>query len=125
MSVLMLSANHTKDRADMSKLNRRAFLKSTGGLVALAALDLANLRCTATKGPEGTLAAPKGPNERINVAVIGLGGRSGSHLGNFGVKNNCRITHVCDPDTDKAKTAIERARTSNGGVDPAFVRDMR
>ena len=43
----------------------------------------------------------------------------------FGVKNNCRITHVCDPDTDRAKLAIERGRSSNGGVDPLFVRDLR
>lgn len=109
----------------MSTLNRRAFLKSTSGLLALAALDLANLRCTESKQPMILPLVPKGANERINVAVIGLGGRSSSHLGAFGVKNNCRITHVCDPDTDKASTAIERARTSNGGIDPLYVRDLR
>jgi predicted dehydrogenase len=112
----------------MHQLDRRAFLKSTGGLLALAALDLVNLRCASTPHQDawgGGVRSPKGPNERINVAVIGLGGRSAAHLSAFGVKNNCRITWVCDPDTDRAKAAIDRARTSNGGADPRFERDLR
>jgi predicted dehydrogenase len=112
----------------MTQLNRRAFLKSTSGLVALAALDLANLHCDVHRPEQPAIArVPKGPNERLNVAVIGLGGRSSAHLSKFGPKNNCRITHVCDPDTALAQTAIDRARAANGeGVpDARYVRDLR
>src|SRR3954465_177787 len=109
----------------MTHLNRRAFLKSTSGLVALAALDLANLHCDVHNTRPAVARTPKGPNERLNVAVIGLGGRSSAHLPKFGVHNNCRITYVCDPDAATANTAIERARSSNAGVDPRFERDLR
>src|SRR4029078_8466171 len=40
-------------------------------------------------------------------------------------KNNCVITHVCDPDTAKAQVALDRARKSNDGVDAQCVQDLR
>lgn len=111
------------------KINRRKFIKSTGGLLALAALDLSNFNCAGIDSHEQVYSfrPPKGPNERLNVAVIGLGGRSSSHLGQFNAQKNCRITHICDPDTAKAEQAMGRARNSNGeGVpDPIFVQDLR
>jgi predicted dehydrogenase len=110
----------------MTQLNRRAFLKSTSGLMALAALDLANLHCDVHTERPAVARAPKGPNEQLNVAVIGLGGRSSAHLSKFGPRNNCRITHLCDPDTATVQTAIDRARAANaGGPDARFVGDMR
>src|SRR5262249_30181067 len=53
------------------------------------------------------------------------GGRSSAHLSHFTTKENCLITHVCDPDTAHASAAIEKARKSNDGVDPVFVQDLR
>src|SRR6185436_8378268 len=102
-------------------INRRAFLKSTSGILALAAMDLSN-------GPSAfaqqqPTSQPAG--ERLNVAVIGLGMKGPSHLGAFNIRNNCRITYVCDPDTSKAQASINRARTSNDGFEPQFVQDMR
>lgn len=110
----------------MSKsTNRRKFIKSTTGLLALAALDLSNLNCAATHDPLPMPRAPRGPNERLNVAIIGLGRRSQSHLSAYSARNNCQITHICDPDSAKAEQALTRARTSNGGADAQFVTDLR
>src|SRR4051794_32003363 len=110
----------------MSKINRRAFLKSTAGLVALASFDLANFGCASTKTqPMVSRQPPRGANERLNVAIIGMGGRSSAHIGGFGAKNNCRIVYVCDPDMTRAKAAIEKVRKVNDEVDPQAVQDLR
>src|SRR5437879_1539409 len=109
----------------MPMLNRRAFLKSTAGLVALATLDLANLNCASSNQPFSLRRPPKGPSERLHVAVIGLGMRGAVHINNLGAKENCRIMYACDPDTARAQPAIDKARESNGGTEPRFVQDLR
>src|SRR3954467_9904117 len=83
----------------MPKINRRSFLKSTAGMVALATLDLTNLNCASSNQPRVARTPVKGPNERINVAILGLGGRGLAHIGNLGAKGNCRIVYLCDPDS--------------------------
>jgi predicted dehydrogenase len=107
----------------MHQLNRRAFLKSTAGLIALATLDLTNLNCASsnTSSPR----AARGANNRLNVAVLGLGMRGPVHINNLGAKENCRIMYVCDADTARAQAAIDKARTSNDGFEPRFVQDLR
>ncbi len=93
----------------MSQQDRRTFLKKTGAAVAGAAAI--------------TLATPSarafGSNERVNVAVIGCGGR-GVRLGKlFGAQKDATVTHVCDPDRKRVKAA-----KSATGADHA-VTDMR
>jgi predicted dehydrogenase len=105
----------------MKSINRRDFLKSTSGILALAAMDLAGGRSASAQQQPST--QPTG--EWLNVAVVGLGMKSGSHLRAFSAAKNCRITYVCDPDTATAKAAIDAARNSNGGTEPQFVQDMR
>src|SRR5207253_8447618 len=107
----------------MAKVNRRKFLRSTAGLLALAGLDLANLNCAGTR--ESSSRAPRGANERINVAVIGLGMRGPVHIRNLGAAANCRIVYVCDADTARAQTGIDRGRESNDGAEPRFEQDLR
>ena len=96
----------------MRSINRRKFIKSTSGLVALAAMDLSLTGCQSngdySLAPAPTI-APKGPNERLNVAVLGLNGRGGSHLRQFNAQKNCQITYVCDPDSAQADDAIQAA----------------
>jgi predicted dehydrogenase len=109
----------------MRSIDRRAFLKSAGGLVALAALDLNQFGCSSLHEPIICAKPTRGPNERINLAVIGLGGRSQGHLQAYSTQNNCRILYVCDPDTAKAQQGLDRARASNGDADAQFVTDLR
>jgi predicted dehydrogenase len=106
-----------------ARINRRAFLRSTAGLIALAGLDLANLDCTGIRS--SAYRPPRGANERINVAVLGLGMRGPVHIRNLGTSANCRIVYVCDADTARAQAAIDHARESNGGVEPKFEQDFR
>ena len=108
-------------------INRRAFLKSTAGLVALATLDLGLPGCTSsgTREKQSALRPPMSGDEQLNVAVIGLGMRGPTHIGNLGAKNNCRILYVCDADTARAQAGLDKARTSNDGVEAKFEQDIR
>ncbi|HVT89686.1 MAG TPA: Gfo/Idh/MocA family oxidoreductase [Tepidisphaeraceae bacterium] len=111
----------------MGQINRRAFLKSTSGLLALAAMDMTNFNCASS--PQMVYVPsrpPRGANEKVNVAVIGLGGRGfGSHISAYGKQSNSQIVYVCDPDSAFAQKSIDKSRNSNGGTEPQFVQDMR
>jgi predicted dehydrogenase len=80
-------------------LDRRNFLKQAGGIGAGVALATPALAKSAAKmNPSRVI----GANDRINVALIGCGGRGSSDARSFttyGEANNnaCRIAAVCDP----------------------------
>jgi predicted dehydrogenase len=48
-----------------------------------------------------------GANDRIRIAVVGLGGRGRSHVNNYLQISDCAITALCDVD----QAALERAQT--------------
>jgi len=68
-----------------AKVGRRGFLKRS------------------TLWGAGIMAAPSinvlGANERVNVAVIGVGGRGGGHVHHFNNQKNVEVVAVCDADT--------------------------
>jgi predicted dehydrogenase len=55
----------------------------------------------------GLLVLPKdqilGANDRVNLAVIGRGGRGGGHIGWFNKVKNTKVVAVCDPDYGRMK----------------------
>jgi hypothetical protein len=53
----------------------------------------------------GVLGAPKSPNEKLNIAGIGVGGQGGWDLGNCGGEN---VVAVCDVDDRRAVGSFER-----------------
>ena len=68
-----------------------------------------------------------GANERINIAVIGIGGRGGSHINSWcSLKDshNVQLITLCDTDekffAERSKTVIDRT-----GVKPTTEWDMR
>src|SRR4051812_31908517 len=65
-----------------------------------------------------------GANETIRVAVAGLNGRGGSHVGEFSKMPGVEITYLVDPDTRTFKNRLEQVR-KNGGREPATVQDIR
>jgi predicted dehydrogenase len=94
----------------MSSLNRRTFLASAGSGAAALALG------------HGARAA--GPNDRINVAVIGFHGRGGAHISAFSAHKDTRVAALCDVDhrlfDEKAKRVEDRQKSA-----PALVGDLR
>ncbi len=88
-------------------VDRRGFLKKASG--AGVALGMANTAMAAAAASQGRVI---GANDRINIAVIGVGGR-GSYVGrafqSFGEKNNnaCQIVAVCDVYEKRKREAAE------------------
>jgi predicted dehydrogenase len=65
-----------------------------------------------------------GANERVNVAVIGVGGRGRAHIGFISKQQWARVAAVCDVNqaqTERAVALTEKAQ----GVKPKVFEDMR
>src|SRR5262245_40075570 len=70
----------------MKSLSRRNFLKSS--LAGAAAYTLSPRSWSQVDGP----------NDRIRVAVVGINGRGGSHISEFGRMEGAKIVALCDVD---------------------------
>ena len=98
----------------MSRQDRRQFLKDAGlGLAAVTACHL------------GTSPAPAfGPNEQIQVGVIGPGGMGSSHLNELVRRKDVAVTHVCDVDANRLAAAAKVVQ-DNTGRDAQATKDLR
>lgn len=64
------------------------------------------------------------PNERLNVAVVGVRGRGSSHIGAFAGRRDTRITYLCDADSEVgARRTAEVSKRQ--GRKPKFEKDLR
>lgn len=66
-----------------------------------------------------------GPNDTIQVAVVGAGGRGQSHIDGFAGKPGTVVTHICDCDESHGQRSCESAAEKQGGRKPVWVRDIR
>lgn len=105
----------------MSTLNRRLFLEQSM-LTTAAALAVASARGIA-KEPQPPTSI--GPNDTIQVAVVGAGGRGQSHIGGFAGKPGTVVTHICDCDEKAGQRSCESAAEKQGGRKPVWVKDIR
>ncbi len=108
----------------MSKRTRREFLEQS--MFATAAALAAGSGTSVLAQQAGT-GGRVSPNDTINVAVIGTGGRGGSHIGAFAGSQamNTRITHLVDADEMNGRRAAQTVANRQGGVAPKVVRDLR
>src|ERR1700734_1401624 len=104
----------------MSKQTRREFLERS--LFAAAAASLAAVP-TPTKAVEPST-KKKGPNERLRIACIGVGGRGGEHVREFGRNPHCEIVAIVDADEEHGKKRVENIK-SWLGREPKFYVDLR
>ncbi len=81
----------------MSKIRRRTFLKGALGAASAAA----TITISGTKAGAKVL----GANERLNIAICGVGGRGRGHLSSFRDMANVEVTWAVDPDRRRAKDA--------------------
>jgi predicted dehydrogenase len=101
----------------MSRQSRRQFLQTT--VAASAAFSTFTIA--------GTKASGKvlGANEVIRVAVAGIKGRGGSHIGEFGGdKHGTQITYLIDPDSRLFESRTKDVQ-KRGGNAPTCVQDFR
>lgn len=84
----------------MTRTNRRNFIKSSAAIGAAA---------SAFAVPQVVL-GQRGANDRIRIAMVGLGGRMRSHIGSLAAiakQDNIEIVAICDCDQSKLDTAVE------------------
>src|SRR5437660_7552555 len=65
-----------------------------------------------------------GANDKINVAIVGLGGRGTNHLNIYSHMTDVRVAGLCDVD----QAALERAQATlqkNAGEKAKEFKDMR
>ncbi len=101
---------------NMARINRRDFLK--GSLATAGGIALFNI--------SGTRAGGQiiGANDRIRIAVAGLHGRGGSHMGAFAGMNNVEVAYVVDPDATLLPRAIGNIK-KRGKNTPKGFQDIR
>ena len=99
----------------MSHLSRRQFRENSRFATAAAALA----------GPSvQSFAADPGPDEKLRVACVGVNGRGGSHIAEFGARKDCEIAAIVDADEvvgNKKADDIEK----RFGKRPTVYLDMR
>jgi len=79
----------------------------------------------ATAAAVATQARPiLGANERVNVLVVGLGGRGRDHVGLFAEQPNCRVAALCDVNQEARERGAAQVQKLQGHQ-PAVYRDMR
>ncbi len=93
----------------MPSPTRRTFLQAAG-LGALATLAPASV------------GRVLGANDRIRIAVAGLNGRGGSHVGEWSRMKGLEITYLIDPDT---RTYAKRLKQAGDKASPKTIQDVR
>ena len=66
----------------------------------------------------------KSPNERLQVAVVGVRGRGQSHLSAFSRRKDTEVVAVVDPDEAIGRQRAEKVGNSSGRK-PQYLKDMR
>ena len=107
----------------MHFLDRREFIQQSAGLAGLIASGYFAHDTFAAQAAQPN--PPRGANERLNIAVIGVRGRGGDHISGLAGRHNCRVTHICDVDTAVTPNAVQRVQKAQGGAAPAVVQDLR
>jgi predicted dehydrogenase len=102
----------------MNYLSRREFLQGSAALAAAAGATALG------RADQPRPTARASANERLNVAVIGVGGRGGDHVQGLAGRYGCVVTHVCDADAARAGPALQAAERAQHHR-PAFVQDLR
>ena len=92
---------------------RRSFLKAS-----LAAGTAAVI--SGTKGRAKII----GANDRVRIAVAGLNGRGGSHIGGFMAQKNVEIAYLVDPDSKAVSRRVDEVKRK-GNYSPKGAADIR
>lgn len=107
----------------MKQSSRRHFLESS--MLATAAALAAQSRFVQAEQKPDDKSPSVSPNEEIQIAVIGAGGRGQSHIAGFAGKPGTVVTHVCDCDEKAGQLSCDAAAEKQNGRKPVWVKDIR
>lgn len=103
----------------MSQRTRREFLENS--MFATAAAVAAGATTPVWAADESS----KSPNEKLGVAVVGVKGRGGSHIGAFAGRKDTEILYICDVDSSIGNSRAEEVGKRQGGRRPQWEADLR
>ncbi len=104
----------------MSQQNRRSFIrKSAAAATALTAMGHARFVHSQAAGEKNL-----SPNSEMNVAIIGTGGRGGSHIDEMLKADGVTISHICEVDESKGNSRADQIEKSQGKR-PILISDIR
>ena len=98
--------NECKETQTSGTLSRRSFLRSSAMIAGAA-----------TFGAPAILHGAS-PNERLNIAIIGSGGRGGSNLASVESENIVALCDVYAPNLDAAAAKYPKARLFADFISP-------
>ncbi len=108
----------------MGWMNRRDFLYTSAGLAMLAEAATEVHKGFAAQQEQPNNTGRGNPNERLNIAVIGVRGQGAGHVRGYAGRHNCVVTHICDTDSSVVGGPIQAAAKAQG-VEPRYVQDLR
>lgn len=104
----------------MAKRTRRQFLEDSMLVAAAAVATNGSTRLLAQEEKQSSSA-----NEKLGVAVVGVNGRGGSHIGAFAGRKDTEILYVCDVDTNVGEGKANEIGKRQNGRAPQMVKDLR
>jgi predicted dehydrogenase len=110
--------------ADTRSVSRRSFLRAGAGLAAGALAAQALPARPAPPAGQRPAARSRGPNDRVNLAVIGLHGRGLNHIDAFGALPNVRIAGLCDVDLNVLEERTAYVEKTFGSRPRAYQRQQ-
>ncbi|MFM8735296.1 MAG: Gfo/Idh/MocA family protein [Pirellulales bacterium] len=91
--------------------------------ITLAAGGLAGATTGRSARAADPTAGPAGPNDRIRVAVIGVNGQGGAHIGNWLAMPEAELVAICDCDPNAYEKHAKTFENRPGR--PDYVQDIR
>ena len=105
----------------MPNISRRRFIEESIFMsAALAATMCVGGGTPCSYGQERKVT----PNNKLGVLVVGCGGRSGTHVGQFLSDERVKIVALCDPDSRRVEQVADNIE-HKGGYRPKTFVDMR
>ncbi|MDO4586751.1 MAG: Gfo/Idh/MocA family oxidoreductase [Planctomycetia bacterium] len=106
----------------MNNISRRRFLEDS--LIAITAAAGSEIMTSTSRVFAQETKA--GPNDILNVMVVGCGGRgAGSHMPEFLKHPKTQILYLCDPDIARAEALVDKVAEKQNGIRPKAISDMR
>ncbi len=106
----------------MTHFSRRELLQSS--LLATAALTLAGSSSARAADEEAKKDETANKSDKLRVAVVGVRGRGGSHIGGFGSREDCEIAALVDVDETVINNRADEIEKATGKR-PTLFTDMR
>ncbi|MEX1042019.1 MAG: Gfo/Idh/MocA family oxidoreductase [Pirellulaceae bacterium] len=98
---------------------RRQFLEDSMFAAAAAAAASTPMALMAEEEKQSS-----SPNEKLNVAVVGIKGRGGAHISAFAGRKDTEITYLCDVDSAFGESRADSIAQRQGSK-PKFETDLR